>query len=113
MIEIKVTDEVAEVIIQEFCREHIGFCDRHINELGDHMKTRNLRDYEKRDLADTIQHRLHLVAVYNYCSSDKWKEEEYLSPHKFHELPGSEPPQCEICYEKMMHPLHFRPEDEE
>lgn len=75
-MKVEIDDEIVDLMVSEFCREHIGFCDRFLDELGEKMKERSLREYEKQDLADTIQHRNHLVGVYNYCNLEKWKDED-------------------------------------
>ena len=74
-MKIEIDDEIADVIVSEFCREHIGFCDRYLAELYERMKSGPLPPYLITDLADTLQHRLHLVAVYNYCNKEKWRDD--------------------------------------
>ena len=71
-LEIEISEHV-EQIIREFCREHIGYCDSYIDELGEKMP---LPPYLKKDLTDTLQHRRALVEVYNYCSVERWEDED-------------------------------------
>ena len=75
-MKIEIEDDITDAIVSEFCRAHIGYCDRYLDELGERMKQGTLPPHLKEDLADTLQHRLHLIAVYNYCNSEKWKDED-------------------------------------
>ena len=74
-MKIEINDDLTNTIVSEFCRAHIGYCDLYLDELGERMKEGTLPPYLKQDLADTLQHRLHLVGVYNFCNVEEWKEE--------------------------------------
>lgn len=75
-MKVEIDDGITDVIVSEFCREHIGYCDRYLDELGERMKSGSLPPYLKTDLADTLQHRNHLVGVYNYCNVEKWRDDD-------------------------------------